>query len=515
MKLRQRFTNAFEAFRNRRAAIRPDDLRPVGGGLLNLGAAVGDFFRGAWQQVAGQPDAEDVTDALTVAVVYDCIRRISTDIAKMSPGVRRLEGNVWIRASHQALDRLIRKPNHFQTWFQFIVSWVCSRLVAGNAYILKLYSANVVAELIVLDPTKVTPMIAADTGAVFYRIAAESLARLDDDVIVAAADLIHDRYLPLGHPLIGTAPLERAIVSARARSGILSNAASLNENGSVPPGLLIAPEGQTEAQLNALADKWRKIPKGRIAVLDAAYKFEALAAKYVDSQSSELAEFSGTDICVAFSMPPWKLGIGTRPVGDPESLQIVYYTDCLQWQVEEIEQLLDQALEVEAGVYLELDPACLLRMDSKTRAEVDKLLVGSGIKAPNEARQGWDLGPVEGGATPYLQQQNYSLAALNKRDLAAPAPSSATSSSPGGGDVEAEPETDVEAARRVPTLPWAGVYDADREYPNGVFVTHKGSLWARMTENPLQGVEPGTEEGALRHWALVVKRGKAPTEATP
>ena len=35
---------------------------------------------------------------------------------------------------------------------------------------------------------------------------------------------------------------------------------------------------------------------------------------------------------------------------------------------------------------------------------------------PNEARAKLDLPPVAGGASPYLQQQNYSLAALDKRN---------------------------------------------------------------------------------------------------
>jgi hypothetical protein len=88
----------------------------------------------------------------------------------------------------------------------------------------------------------------------------------------------------------------------------------------VPPGVLTTPEGMTETKLAELADKWRKIPKGRIAVLDSSFKFEPLAAKYVDSQSQELADLSGTDICIAFGMPPWKLGLGARPIGTPEAL---------------------------------------------------------------------------------------------------------------------------------------------------------------------------------------------------
>jgi phage portal protein BeeE len=42
--------------------------------------------------------------------------------------------------------------------------------------------------------------------------------------------------------------------------------------------------------------------------------------------------------------------------------------------------------------------------------------VGAGVMSPNEGRSKLDLKPVEGGESPYLQQQNYSLAALAKRD---------------------------------------------------------------------------------------------------
>lgn len=502
--LRKRFQAAVDAFRK-------DTLQPVMSGFAALTGAISDWFRGAWQQVSDPPTESDLRSGLNVAVVYDCVRRIATDIAKMSPGIRRLSGaGVWVRATHQVFARLIYRPNHFQTWFQFMVSWVCSRLLAGNTYVVKLYKGDLIEELVVLDPTKVTALVAQDTGKVFYQIAAEPLARIYEDFIVAAEDIIHDRYLPLGHPLIGTSPLERSLVAARARQGIITNAADLNEHASVPPGVLTTPEGLSEAQLSALADKWRQIPKGRIAVLDAAFKFEPLAAKYVDSQSQEIGELSGTDICIAFGMPPWKLGIGTRPVGQPEPLQIIYLQDCLQWQVEEIEQCLDHGLGIPADVYVELDANCLLRMDSKTKAEVHKLLVGAAVYAPNEARAEWDLGPVPGGATPYLQQQNYSLDALAARDALGPPPVSGTSNPPpAGDDPEEEPEAgatdeDTEANALLPVLPWSGVYDAAREYPSQATTTYRRGLWLASADIPA-GVKPGTQGSP---WRLVAGCGK-------
>jgi HK97 family phage portal protein len=511
--LRTRLRNGIAAFRKAMAQPKPTqggDLRPVSGGFLTLANAVGDFFTGAWQQVSGPVDEEDVAEGLTVAVVYDCVRRISTDIAKMSPGVRRLaDSGVWVRATHQVFSKLIYRPNHFQTWFQFIVCWVCSRLIAGNTYVVKLYRGQVIEELVVLDPTKCQPLVASDTGRVFYRLSQEPLARIAEDMIVSAEDIIHDRYLPLGHPLIGTAPMERALTAARARQGILTNAANLNANASVPPGILTTPEGLTETQLDALAEKWRKLPKGRIAVLDASFKFEALAAKYVDSQSQEIAEMSGTDVCIAFGMPPWKLGIGARPVGTPEALQVIYYQDCLQWQVEEIEQCLDHGLRIPANVYVELDPTTLLRMDSKTKADVVKLLTGCGVMAPNEGRAWFDYEPVEGGGTPYLQQQNYSLAALAKRDALAPPAVAGGSPSPSADDGEEEPEAnpeaeDADANAELPALPWRGVYDAAREYPKDSLVTHRRGLWLAR-DGAAAGAKPGTSGSG---WRLIAGHSK-------
>ena len=56
---------------------------------------------------------------------------------------------------------------------------------------------------------------------------------------------------------------------------------------------------------------------------------------------------------------------------------------------------------------------------------------------PNEGRADLNRLPVQGGNTPYLQQQNFSLAALDRRDQE-PAPE------PGATAADNAAETDVE-----------------------------------------------------------------------
>jgi hypothetical protein len=55
-------------------------------------------------------------------------------------------------------------------------------------------------------------------------------------------------------------------------------------------------------------------------------------------------------------------------------------------------------------------------MDTATLVDSESKAVGAGIKKLNEARKRLNLGPMTGGNTAYLQQQNYSVAALDKRD---------------------------------------------------------------------------------------------------
>jgi phage portal protein BeeE len=90
-------------------------------------------------------------------------------------------------------------------------------------------------------------------------------------------------------------------------------------------------------------------------------------------------------------------------------------------------------------------------MDTATAIDTLAKGVGGGIVAPNEARQRLDLPPVQGGDTPYLQQQNYSLEALDERDRNAPfakptpaapprelAGQASHEESPGGADVASD-----------------------------------------------------------------------------
>jgi hypothetical protein len=67
---------------------------------------------------------------------------------------------------------------------------------------------------------------------------------------------------------------------------------------------------------------------------------------------------------------------------------------------------------------VEFDVNDLIWMDHETRAKVAGEAIQRGALSPNEARKDYfGKEPVEGGETPYLQEQNWPLRLLAEREL--------------------------------------------------------------------------------------------------
>ena len=176
---------------------------------------------------------------------------------------------------------------------------------------------------------------------------------------------------------------------------------------------------------------------GRTAVLSDGVVYQQISVAAQDAQLVEQLKLTGEIICTAFSVPAFKVGLATAPAGKVSDLNEIYYTDCLQHYIESIENCLNEHLDLEDGVETEFDLKPLLRMDSSSQMAYLKEGVGAAIIAPNEARAEIGLPPVEGGESPMIQQQNYSLAAIAKRDSGpdpfAKAPAPAANDEPQGG----------------------------------------------------------------------------------
>jgi HK97 family phage portal protein len=363
-------------------------------------------------------------DLTAFSAVYACIDHIANDVAKMPIKLVELDANnIW-----QPVERnspfwpVLRKPNSFQNRIQFFTCWLISKLLTGNAYILKQRDArNVVTQLYVLDPRKVQARY-TEGGRVFYQLSTDKLSGLPDERLNApASEIIHDLMNPLFHPLCGVSPLYACGMAATQGRRIQSSGAEFWTNQAMPGGILSTDSEIKDELAKEYKSRWEAsfggANRGRVAVLGGGLKYEKLAMSAEESQMIEVLRWTGEDVARAFSVPAYKIGAGPVPTaGNVEALNSQYYSDVLQRHIESIELCLDEGLSLPVGMGTEFDLDVLLRMDQTALVMAEKEAVGSGIKSPNEARSRFNLKPVEGGESPYLQQQNYSLAALAKRD---------------------------------------------------------------------------------------------------
>lgn len=373
-------------------------------------------YTGAWQK----NDELKRTDVLGFHAVFACVSLISADIGKLRIQTKYLQDGVLLPIKSRT-QTLLKKPNKHQTWQQFAEQWITSKLLRGNAYIFKQRDVfGEVWQLYVLNPDRVKVLV-SDDGDVFYQISQDKLFNITSDMVVPASEIIHDRFNCFYHSLVGLSPLTACAISVGLGLSIQTGSKAFFNNASRPSGVLSVPSSISQAKADEIKASWKVnysgINRGGIAVLGDGAKYESIGMSSSDAQALEQLKMSGETVCSVFHVPAFKVGLGTIPAGQKVSdLNEIYYSDCLQHYIEAIENLLDEHLGFEKGVECEASLSVLIRMDSTSQMAYLKEGTLSGIMSPNEARAMLGLAPVVGGESPLMQQQNYSLFALARRD---------------------------------------------------------------------------------------------------
>lgn len=387
-----------------------------------------ESFPGAWQQNVRL----ERTTMLAFSPVYACVTGIASDVAKLRIKLTEDQDGIWeeITKGSPWLP-VLAKPNHYQNAMQFREQWLLSKLLAGNTYVLKErddrggQNQGIVRAMYILDPTRVTPLISED-GDIYYRLQQDYLNQISDDagIVVPASEIMHDMMPGIFNPLVGTSPLYAAMVSVGQGNAIQSNSSKFFSNLSMPGGMLSAPgkiaDDTAKRMKAAFEESFGGKNIGRLLVAGDGIIFSPFAMTAEQSQLVEQLKWAVSDVARVFHYPEYKLGGPLPPYSaNMQALTLSYFTDCLQVHIESMESCLDEGLELPPSQEVELDIDNLMRMDSLGLAEVHSKIVTGGIEAPNEGRRKFNLPPVKGGDSPYLQQQNYSLEALAKRDAQA------------------------------------------------------------------------------------------------
>lgn len=427
------------------------------------------LFSGGLRHLNFQSDEVEVNSDRVHAqsTVFACMTQIAPDIGKLRAKLMEKTGEIWVEINSPAFSPVLRKPNRYQTWQKFIEQWIYSLLSNGNTYVLKVRDQRgVVIELFVLDPNRCRPLVATGVGSVYYELQVDDLSKVPNALTgensLPASEIIHDRINCLFHPLVGLSPIFACGLTATKGLRIEENAARFFANQSQPGGVLTAPaeiKDETAARLKEYFEQnFTGENAGKVAVLGDGLTYEPMTTNAVDAQLIEQLQWSAKQICAVFHVPGYLVGAEPVPANNNvEALTLQYYSQCLQTLIEGIENSLDDGLGLltpkdgkQYGV--ELDLRGLMRMDSRAMVEVLTKASGGAYLTPDEARAEANRGPVPGGNTLYKQHQDYSLAALAKRDalsdpfgLAKPTPAPAPPPAPAADSQD--PPQDAAAAK--------------------------------------------------------------------
>lgn len=383
-----------------------------------------ESFAGAFQSQITVDGPREVT---AFSGVFACVTKIASDISKMRMKlVEDQPSGICTEVTGNQVQYLavLKRPNPIQNRIKFIQQWLASKLIWGNAYVLKVRESarGMVKTLYVLDPQRVRPLVTA-AGDVYYELSADNLAGLEKSVTVPASEIIHDLMVPLWHPLVGVSPIYACGMSATMGARILRNSTRFFQNSSMVSGYLEAPGKLDDEDAAELKRRWdarygaNGTDPGSVAVLANGLKFtKADVIPAIEAQLIEQLQWTVADVARCYQMPIYKIGGQVPPNTSVEALNQAYYSECLQILIEDIELCLEEGLALPDKYHVEFDLEGLLRMDTAALIEAEAAAVKGGLKAPNESRKRLNLKPLTGGDSIYMQQQQFSLEALAKRD---------------------------------------------------------------------------------------------------
>lgn len=405
-----------------------------------------ESYSGAFQQ---NVVIDGPKDLLSFSGIFAPLTLIANDIAKLRVKlVAEGDDDICAEVKQSPFLPVLNRPNHYQNRIQFWAMWIITKLLWGNVYVLKVREPGrrIVRQLYILDPARVKPLVTSE-GDVYYELSMDQLNRVGGTIVVPASEMIHDRMNCLFHPLIGVSPIYACALSATMGRKIQNNSTLFFGNSSRPSGILVTPSSISDEDALKMKNRWEEnyggANTGRTAVLGNGLKYESISAAAEQSQLIEQLDWTKFDCADVFHVPQFKVG-GDVPSGATiESLNLMYYSDCLQSLIEAAELCMDEGIELPAGNYVEFDLDGLLRMDQSAQM---KLLTDGvkGVLKIDEARRKLNLPGVAGGNVVYLQQQNFSTEALAKRDASADpfktsapaAPKPATQQGDGEGDAQ-------------------------------------------------------------------------------
>jgi HK97 family phage portal protein len=345
--------------------------------------------------------AINTTTALEVATVMACTRAIAEGVAQVPIKLYDRGDRPMRIRSHPVLDLLARRPNAWQTSFEFRETLMFHLVLCGNAFVWLNRVGGRVVEAIPIEPGRVLVDRKPDMSITYQVTFPDGRAS-----IMPAADIWHLRG-PSWNTWMGLEAVKFARDAIGLSIALETSHSRLHKHGVQSSGAYIVDGVLDEtgykrlrayiAQHFAGADN-----AGRPMILDRAAKYVQTAMSGVDAQHIETRKHQIEEICRHFRVIPMMAGYSDKAstYASAEQMFIAHVVHTITPWGTRFEQSAEAAL-LNDDFDIRLDLKGLMRGAAKDRAEYyAKALGAGGVRGwmtQNEVREDDGLDAVEGG----------------------------------------------------------------------------------------------------------------------
>lgn len=357
------------------------------------------------------PDA-----ALQISTVWACIDRRATTIASLPFFAYEVKaGEKQLARASRLYSLLHESPNSRMTPFEFWRAMMMNHDLRGNAYARIERDNN--GEALAMWPMpadQVEVRVLPDASMVYlYQLGA-------DIAVLDSSSVFHLKNL--GNGTVGLSKLEFMRSTTDEAAKAQGAASKIFGAGGKPTGVLMLDKVLNKEQRIALQNSFAGMAEGstsRLYVLEANMKYDQLSMSPIDQQLLETRNFSVSEICRWFDVPPVLVHHNDTTTWGSGIEQIVqgFYTLSLRPMLINIEQAISKRVltsrqRITMSVEFSLD--ALLRGNPTQRADMYSKMLQNGVMTRGEARQleGW---PAMAGTDELTAQSNLvPLAMLGK-----------------------------------------------------------------------------------------------------
>ncbi len=391
------------------AGARPVPVQAMSGSVTEISINSSHELEEALRKgfLTGTGQSVNERTALQVATVFACVRIRAGAVANTPLGIkRRIDDRTREDATDNAVWRVInRRPNKWQKPAQFKRMMEAHVLLRGNAYAVKTSDirGNLIA-LTPLHPDRVEKRQREDMSLEFI------WTRKDGrKLIFKQEEMFHLSGLTLDG-VNGLSVLAYARESIALSRAMEQHGSSVFKNGANVSGAFSLPAGRTlnreqAESLRSQLDDFRQggAREGGVVILEDGLSFGQMALNSDDAQWLESREFSRTDLCMFFGVPPHLVGItsGNTQLGSSIESQTQSF---VTFSLEDSFVMWEEAIGLDllewdrnTDLYARFNRNAMVRGDIKTRWDAYVKALQWGVKSPNDVLADEDENPREGG----------------------------------------------------------------------------------------------------------------------